>query len=234
MAVDTASGLISHLQADFADRRDSMHLPEQIPQLQARLTTNELTLRDIVADMGYSNGFNYAFLEQWGITPWIPVFGHYKPAPEGFTYEAAGDAVRCSAGKLLPFRTYATSKDGNWAKNYRAAYQDCQQCPARWHVRRPRPNRSLYVRLLTRPIGARGTGNKVGRGSRRAGSGNAPSSLFLVACCITMVRDESAPRAGRQLIKSCCSARLRTTLRSCSSISQNRPLGQRWRSTQHK
>jgi hypothetical protein len=30
---------------------------------------------------------------------------------------------------MLPFRNYATSKDGNWAKNYRAAYQDCQQCP---------------------------------------------------------------------------------------------------------
>jgi hypothetical protein len=30
---------------------------------------------------------------------------------------------------LLPFRNYATSKDGTWAKNYRAAYQDCQQCP---------------------------------------------------------------------------------------------------------
>jgi transposase len=129
VAVDTASGLISHIQADFADRRDSTHLPELVPQLQARLTTNKLTLRDIVADTGYSNGFNYAFLEQRGITPWIPVFGHYKPAPEGFTYEAEVDAFRCPTGKLLPFRNYATSQDGNWAKNYRAAYQDCQQCP---------------------------------------------------------------------------------------------------------
>jgi transposase len=129
VAVDTASGLISHIQADFADRRDSTHLPELIPQLQARLTTNKLTLQDIVADTGYSNGFNYAFLEQRAITPWIPVFGYYKPAPEGFTYEAEVDAFRCPTGKLLPFRNYATSKDGNWAKNYRAAYQDCQQCP---------------------------------------------------------------------------------------------------------
>ncbi|QKG53983.1 transposase [Hymenobacter sp. BRD67] len=30
---------------------------------------------------------------------------------------------------MLPFRNYATSKDGNWVKNYRAAYQDCQHCP---------------------------------------------------------------------------------------------------------
>jgi transposase len=129
VAVDTASGLISHIQADFADRRDSIHLPDLVPRLQTRLATNELTLREFVADTGYSNGFNYAFLEQRGITPWIPVFGAYKPAPEGFTYEADVDAFRCPTGKLLPFRTYATSKDGTWAKNYRAAYQDCQQCP---------------------------------------------------------------------------------------------------------
>jgi transposase len=129
VAVDTASGIISHIQADFADRRDSIHLPDLVPRLQNRLATNELTLRDFVADTGYSNGFNYAFLEQRGITPWIPVFGAYKPAPEGFTYEADVDAFRCPADKLLPFRNYATSKDGTWAKNYRAAYQDCQQCP---------------------------------------------------------------------------------------------------------
>jgi transposase len=129
VAVDTASGLISHIQADFADRRDSLHLPDLVPRLQTRLVANELTLRDFGADTGYSNGFNYAFLEQRGITPWIPVFGAYKPAPAGFTYEAVGDAFRCPAGKLLPFRNYATSKDGTWAKNYRAAYRDCQQCP---------------------------------------------------------------------------------------------------------
>jgi transposase len=129
VAVDTASGLISHIQADFADRRDSTHLPALVTRLQTRLAANELTMRDFVADTGYSNGFNYAFLEQRGRTPWIPVFGHYKPAPEGFTYEVEVDAFRCPAGKLLPFRNYATSKDGTWAKNYRAAYHDCQQCP---------------------------------------------------------------------------------------------------------
>lgn len=29
----------------------------------------------------------------------------------------------------MSFRNYATSQDGNWVKNYRAAYQDGQQCP---------------------------------------------------------------------------------------------------------
>ena len=113
VAVDTASGIISHIQADFADRRDSTHVPELVPRLQTRLAANDLVLRDLVADTGYSNGFHYAFLKQRGIMPWIPVFGAYKPAPEGFTYEAEVDAFRCPAGKLLPFRNFATSQDGN-------------------------------------------------------------------------------------------------------------------------
>ena len=111
--MDTAVGIISHIQADFADRRDSTHLPDFVRQLQMRLTANDLTLRYFVADTGYSNGFNYAFLEQRGVTPWIPVFGAYKPVAERFTYEAEVDAFRCPAGKLFPFRNYTTSQDGN-------------------------------------------------------------------------------------------------------------------------
>jgi transposase len=129
LAVDTATGVISHIQADLADSRDCLHLPALVPRLQARLTAQELTLRDFVADTGYSNGFNYAFLEQRGITPWIPVFGPYKPTVEGFTYEPAIDAYRCRADKLLPFRSFRTTENETWVKQYRAAYQDCQQCP---------------------------------------------------------------------------------------------------------
>jgi len=129
LAVDTASGLISHVQADLADSRDSVHLPRLVEQLQTRLTAQQLPLREVLADAGYSNGFNYAFLEQRGITPWIPVFGKYKPVIEGFTYEPDRNAYRCPAGKLLPFRNYCTSLDGNWLKNYRAEYRDCQACP---------------------------------------------------------------------------------------------------------
>jgi hypothetical protein len=129
LAVDTATGLISHVQADFADSRDSVHLPRLVAQLQTRLTAQQVPLREVLADAGYSNGFNYAFLEQRGITPWISVFGQYKPVIEGFTYEPDRNAYRCPAGKLLPFRNYCTSQDGHWLKNYRAEYRDCQACP---------------------------------------------------------------------------------------------------------
>ncbi|QNE42191.1 IS1182 family transposase (plasmid) [Hymenobacter sp. NBH84] len=128
LAVDTATGIISHVQADLADSRDSLHLPGLVQHLQHRLQANELHLRDLVADTGYSNGFNYAWLEHQGVTPWIPVFGAYKPEAEGFTYQAAADAYHCRAGKLLLFRKYSTKADGGWVKHYRADYHDCQHC----------------------------------------------------------------------------------------------------------
>lgn len=120
LAVDTAHGVISHVQADFADSRDSLHLPALVKRLQARLTSHELSLRDLVADTGYSNGFNYAFLEQRGIMPWIPTFGAYKPEVDGFTYQTQTDEYRCRAGKPLPFRRYRATADGTWMKHYRA------------------------------------------------------------------------------------------------------------------
>jgi hypothetical protein len=127
--VDTATGVISHVQADFADSRDSLHLPNLVERLHTRLQRNSLSLQDLVADTSYSNGFNYAFLEQRGITPWIPVFGAYKPEVAGFTYQAYPDEYRCRADKPLPFRNYRPTADGVWMKHYRAFYQDCQQCP---------------------------------------------------------------------------------------------------------
>jgi hypothetical protein len=58
LAVDTARGVISHVQADFADSRDSLPLPRLLTGLQRRLHANELRLRDLLADAGYANGSN--------------------------------------------------------------------------------------------------------------------------------------------------------------------------------
>lgn len=128
LAVDTGKGVISHVQADLADSRDSLHLPGLVQRLQHRLRANELLLHDLVADTGYSNGFNYALLEHQGITPWIPVFGRYLPDAAGFTYLDAADEYRCRADKPLSFRKYSTQADGGWVKHYRADYHDCKQC----------------------------------------------------------------------------------------------------------
>lgn len=128
MAVDEGHGLISHIQADFADRRDSVLLESIVAPLHHRLLPHDLPVREIVADTNYSNGVNYALLEARSITPWIPVFGKYKPETEGFTYDAQVDCFTCSAGKALPFRAFAKSQDGGLGKIYRAASRDCRLC----------------------------------------------------------------------------------------------------------
>ncbi len=117
LAVDTAHGVISHVQADLADSRDSLHLPRLLTGLQQRLRANELPLRELLADAGYANGSNYALLEAAHITAWIPVFGQYKAEIAGFTYHASTDDYTCAAGKRLSFRKYDTRADGHGKKS---------------------------------------------------------------------------------------------------------------------
>ena len=104
--MDTAQGVISHVQADFVDSRDSLHLPRLLTGLQQRLRTHELRVRNLLADAGYANGANYALLEARHITAWIPVFGQDKVQIDGFTYDTPRDVYHCRAGKALPFRKY--------------------------------------------------------------------------------------------------------------------------------
>jgi len=129
MAVDTAEGVISNIQADFADGRDSQYLKDISLKVQDRLRKNELIMTDILADAGYSNGSNYDFLEKRKVTGWIPVFGKYKPWIEGFPYNKEKDEYSCPMNKPLPFKGFSTNKDGAVSKNYWAAPRDCKACP---------------------------------------------------------------------------------------------------------
>ncbi len=128
MAVDTARGVISHIRSDFADGRDSQHLPSLVTQVQSRLKANALLMQDLLADAGYSNGSNYSMLEQQGIIGWIPVFGKYKPEIEGFPYDKEADEYTCPMGKPLPFKGFERNLDGRLLRNYWAAPSDCRQC----------------------------------------------------------------------------------------------------------
>ncbi|MCP4976211.1 MAG: IS1182 family transposase [Maribacter sp.] len=129
MAVDTAEGVISHIQADFADGRDSQYLTDISLQVQNRLRKNELIMTDFLADAGYSNGANYHFLEQGKVTGWIPVFGKYKPEIKGFPYNREKDEYSCPMNRPLPFKGLRTNRDGSVLKNYWAAPKDCKACP---------------------------------------------------------------------------------------------------------
>ncbi len=117
MAVDTAEGVISNIQADFADGRDSQYLKDISLRVQNRLDKNELVM-DLLADAGYSNGSNYDFLEQRRVTGWIPVFGKYKPRIDGFPYNKEKDEYSCPMNRPLPFKGFSTNRNGSVLKNY--------------------------------------------------------------------------------------------------------------------
>jgi len=129
MAVDTAEGAVPHIQADFADGRDSQYLTDIGLRVQNRLRKNELKMTDLLADAGYSNGSNYDFLEQRKVTGWIPVFGKYKPKIEGFPYDREKDEYSCPMNRSLPFKGFYTDRDGSVLKSYWTAPKDCRVCP---------------------------------------------------------------------------------------------------------
>jgi hypothetical protein len=171
--VDTAHGVISHVQANFADSRDSLHLPQLLTGLQRRLRAQGLRLHELLADAGYANGSNYALLEAQHIGAWIPVFGKYKPGLDGFTYAPLTDTFTCAEGKTLPFQKYDTNQDGSWHKTIGPPAATANSARAD----RPAPHgpgaSRVTARFTTQPTAAPGCGSKAAEASVCCGSGKA-------------------------------------------------------------
>ena len=129
MAVDSSQGVISHVQADFADKKDSRYLVDITTKTERELRRNHLTMDKALADTGYSSGKNYHDMEELGITPFIPTSGVYKHDREGFTYDKERDLFVCPRGKLLKYKKTLTTSKGRMLKHYRSTRMDCRGCP---------------------------------------------------------------------------------------------------------
>jgi transposase len=130
LAVDTSRHVITHTQADHADKKDSVCLPGVLGPLTSRLRQLNIPCGTLLADTGYSSGENYALLEQKGITAFIPPHGTYKGGPEGFTYDREGDHWLCPQGKKVTFRNILVEKkNGNKKRTYYTTRKDCRDCP---------------------------------------------------------------------------------------------------------
>ena len=130
LGVDTAHHVITHIQADFADKKDNQCLKPIVRQLKKRLWSYGLHWQDILADTGYSSGENYSFLEQQGIVSYIPPHGTYKGGPEGFTYIKEGDYWLCRNNKRVTFRKVKIEEKNNIKKKqYFTTTRDCKGCP---------------------------------------------------------------------------------------------------------
>jgi transposase len=131
VSVDTASHVITQIQADYADKKDSQCLPALLTNTIQNLKAEGLLVEEVLADASYSSGEALKSLEANGITGYIPNFGQYKPFREGFTYHSEGDYYTCERGVHLPYKKTYSDRKGYRKKQYRSSAKDCAHCPLR-------------------------------------------------------------------------------------------------------
>lgn len=132
IAVDDAHHVITGAMADHASKRDSDCLPAILGQTIANLGGNDLQIDQITADTGYSSGSALRYCEEQNIDAYIPNFGRYKSAREGFLYNREQDQYECQRGNnaVLVFKGINAGK-GNAKRIYRSSQSVCKDCPLR-------------------------------------------------------------------------------------------------------
>jgi transposase len=131
ISVDTAHHVITQIQSDYADKRDSQCLPSLLENTISNLKEEGLAIEEVLADAGYSSGEALQALEDNNITGYIPNFGQYKSSREGFTYNKQRDEYTCIRGAKLLYKKTHVNGRGYWMKQYRSSRKDCMQCPLR-------------------------------------------------------------------------------------------------------
>jgi len=131
VSVDTAHHVITQIQTDYADKKDSQCLPTLLTSTINNLHEQGLQIEEVFADAGYSSGEALRSLEENNISAYIPNFGQYKPSREGFSYDKENDRYTCSRGVHLPFKKITTTSLGYKMKVYRSSAKDCGPCPLR-------------------------------------------------------------------------------------------------------
>lgn len=130
LSVDTAHHVITDIGAYHADKKDNQCLQDITLRLKNRLNDNGLLWHNLLADTGYSDGENYAFLEGVGIQSYIPPHGTYKGGPTGFTYVVKHDHYLCPQGQIIPFKkVFYDHRTGTKKKEYRCSSLVCKYCP---------------------------------------------------------------------------------------------------------
>lgn len=128
MSVDSSHHVITHIHADYADKKDNQCLQALVDTLKTRLDKHGVHINELLADAGYSSGENYAYLEKENIISYIPPHGTYKGGPEGFEYHREGNFWLCPQGKKVTFRKQKIEK-GTLKDYYYTKRSDCKGCP---------------------------------------------------------------------------------------------------------
>lgn len=125
VSVDTGSHVITHVQAFTADKGDGNCLAEVMDGTISNLSPSGLSVEEVLADTGFSNGHALRSLEELEIRGYIPNRPQVVHDRPGFTYDAEQDIYTCRNGKKLPYRNMS----GYTNKEYRTGRTDCRDCP---------------------------------------------------------------------------------------------------------
>jgi transposase len=132
VSVDSCEHIITNACVDYADKRDSQSLETVIQQTRENLQQNGMEMLAVVADTNYSSGEAYGFLEEEGITGYIPVAGAFdKERTNSFQFDPVEQAFTCPNNKKIRLRKESTDKRGNRYRLFAATTADCKECPFR-------------------------------------------------------------------------------------------------------
>ena len=133
ISVDTASHFITYIQAFPGNAADKISLPEMLNHIVGNMNENNIQVKEILADTGYSSGEAIRALIAHDIEGYIPNSNTYKHSreDEGFIYDTENDRYTCVNGVHLPFRRIesAYNKPTILKKIYESNISDCKNCP---------------------------------------------------------------------------------------------------------
>ncbi len=134
VSVDTASHVITHIQAFEANQRDSQCLPAVIESLIETMNQNGIQVEEIIADKGFSSGESLKALEDNNITGYIPNRGQFVYEKPGFIYNKEGDYYTCLNNKQVVYKGTYEISPGIYNKEYRISRKECKECPLKINV----------------------------------------------------------------------------------------------------
>jgi len=144
VSVDTASHVITNMEAHSADKRDSECLTEVATNMLANLQPEGLIVEELLADTNYSSGTALRYLEDKNIIGYIPNLGQYKPERKGFVYDKQNDQYICTQGTKIVFKKIAYSTDGHYNKIYSSSRKECSHCELRGQCIGKSKNKKIY------------------------------------------------------------------------------------------
>ncbi len=151
VSVDTASHVITHIQAFEANQRDSQCLPSVIENLVETMNQNGMQVEGIIADKGFSSGEALKSLEKHNITGYIPNRGQFVYEKPGFIYNKEEDHYTCLNNKKVVYKgTYEISQ-GIYNKEYRISRKECKQCPLKGQCPGYKKNETVLRDTIDRP-----------------------------------------------------------------------------------